>query len=205
MITMHSPISTRKSSCTDSAWYTSAGRPGRSTRRTNPAPGLTYWLRSGRPRKTKSSDSKMQQACVASLFIQAASRALTTNHPTVTGVRPDSTGSSRASSIIEPPRTGARCAREHPPRQRPRVATASHIERRVVSQPTGFGGTRVGQRTPKRQRIRTVSSDAQCAGTAQSYQQAIVPGLARGSQSAGRACRLVVSVRALVARSGVGR
>jgi len=46
------------------------------TRRTNPAPGLTYSLRSGRPRKTKSSDLKIQQACVASLFIQAASRAL---------------------------------------------------------------------------------------------------------------------------------
>ena len=30
----------------------------------------------------------MQQASVASLFIQAASRALTTNHPGVTGVRP---------------------------------------------------------------------------------------------------------------------
>jgi len=32
-----------------------------------------------------------QAACVASLSIQTASRALTTNHPTVMGVTPDST------------------------------------------------------------------------------------------------------------------
>src|SRR5215212_9798892 len=103
MTAMHSPITTRKSSCTDSAWYMPEGRPGRSTRRANPAPGFTYSLRSGRPRRTNSSDSKMEQASVASLFIHAASPALTTNHPGVTGARPDSTDSSRASSIIWPP------------------------------------------------------------------------------------------------------
>src|SRR5215210_2662778 len=98
MIAMHSPITTRKSSCTDSAWYMPAGRPGRRTRMAKPAPGFAYSLRSGRPRRTNSSDSKMAHASVASLFIQAASPALTTNHPAVTGARPDSTGSSRASS-----------------------------------------------------------------------------------------------------------
>lgn len=89
VISTHSPARTRKSSSTDSAWYMPLDRPGWSTRRANPAPGLTYSVRSGRPLSTKSSDSKMQQASVASLFSQTPSRALSTNHPAVTGVRPD--------------------------------------------------------------------------------------------------------------------
>jgi hypothetical protein len=148
----------------------SAGRPGRSTRRANPASGFTYSLRSGRPRKTKSSDSKMQQACVASLFIQAASRALTTNHPTVTGVRPDSTGSSRASSIIGTShRSGARCASEHRRRRRPRSALRPALRPRATQ---SDGCCRSNPDAQTAGRTRTVSSDAQCAGTAESYERA---------------------------------
>ena len=74
------------------------GRPGGTTRIVNPALGFTYSVRSGRPRSTKSSDSKMQTPPLHSSFVtQAASAVLTTNQPGVTGASPEPTLSSRAS------------------------------------------------------------------------------------------------------------
>src|SRR6266516_2943883 len=89
----HSPARTRKSSCFDSARYIPLGLPGSSTASVMPrSPNLTGFA-----------PSKTQRPPKASFVSQAASRTLMTNQPSVTGARPESTDSRRASSTIPYP------------------------------------------------------------------------------------------------------
>src|SRR3954469_14093024 len=85
----HSPASTRKFSWLASRWYRPLASPGCSTASVKPTSG-----------KPTSLPSKMQASPSTSLVTQAASGMLTTNQPSVTGARPVSSRSSRASSTI---------------------------------------------------------------------------------------------------------
>src|SRR5919201_2813832 len=85
----HSPARKKKFSWFASLWYRPPACPGRSTAIVKPRSG-----------NGASSPSKMHAAPSAAFVTQAASRTLTTNQPSLAGVRPASCCSSRASSTI---------------------------------------------------------------------------------------------------------
>ncbi len=87
----------------DSAWYMPDGLPGSSTASVNPVCGKCCGGTPGRPCSTRSVLSNTQRPPNASWRTHAASAALTTNHPGLTGASPEPTSSNRACSIIAPP------------------------------------------------------------------------------------------------------
>src|SRR3954447_23179979 len=141
----HSPASTRKSSCDDSAWYIPVGFPGSSTASVKPSWANCCGSTPGPIASTRPLLSNTQRPPKASWRSQAASATLTTNHPGEVGASPEPTSSRRASSTItssslrrgfagDPDRVFATCVR---PAVEPAVA-GDYLEARLLEQRPPF-------------------------------------------------------------------